>query len=94
MNVAAIKDWVFNVGGIFIMWIVLHYIAANLYARYCAEYSLFGLIKSIFIAEAPHCMAMRWMIYHGGAAIHTMWVSIGIWFTGKLFSKFIKEKEE
>lgn len=92
MNIATIKEWVFNVGGIFIMWIVLHYIAANLYARFCAEYSLFGLIKSIFIAEAPHCMAMRWMIYHGGAAIHTMWVSIGIWFTGKLFSKVMKEK--
>ena len=89
MNIDIIKDWVFNVGGIFMLWIILHYMAANLYARYCAEYSILGLIKSIFIAEAPHCIAMRWMIYHGGSSIHTMWVSIGVWFTGKLFSKFI-----
>jgi hypothetical protein len=93
MNFEAIKDWVFNVGGIFILWILLHYISANLYASYCAEYSILGLIKSIFVAEAPHCVAMRWMIYHGGSAIHSMWVSIGLWIMGKIFAKCINKEK-
>jgi hypothetical protein len=88
----SIKHWIFNIGGVFIIWILLHFTAANLYARFCAELSLIGFIKSIFVAEAPHCIAMRWVIYNGGATIHTMWISIGVWFTGKIFQKMISRE--
>jgi len=92
MNIQNIKDWFFNIAGVFIVWILLHFAAANMYAIFCAELSLLGLIKSIFVAEAPHCIAMRWIIYNGGATIHTMWISIGLWFTGKIFTNLFKKE--
>ena len=85
MNIQVIKEWFFNIASIIIMWLLLHFAAANLYARFCAELSIFGFIKSIFVAEAPHCVAMRWVIYNSGSVIHTMWISIGIWIMGKMF---------
>ena len=90
MNFQLIKDWFINIAGFFILWIVLHFVAANLYARFCAELSFIGLIKSIFIAEAPHCMALRWVIYNGGSVIHSMWLSIGVWLSGKILLNLLK----
>jgi hypothetical protein len=90
INFESIKNWIFNIAGVFIVWILLHYLAANLYASFCAELSIFGLFKSIFVAATPHCIAMRWIIYNGGSTINTMWISIGLWFTGKIFTNIIK----
>jgi len=89
MNIEIIKEWFYNIGGVFIVWILIHYISANLYPMFCAEASIYGLIKSIFIAEAPHCVGMRWIIYNGGSVIHTMWISIGIWVSGKIFTNLL-----
>jgi len=86
MWIETIKNWIFNIAGIFIIWIILHYAAANLYAKFCAELSILGFIKSFFVSEAPHCLALRWLIYNGGTAIHTMWVTIGLWCTNKLLT--------
>lgn len=82
---------VFDFAGIFILWIVLHFIAANLYSKFCAVWSPFGFIESIFVAQTPYCIAMRWIIYNGGNTINSMWVSIGLWITGKIF-KNIRNK--
>lgn len=84
-------QWLHDVAGIFILWIVIHYIASNMYAKFCAEVGVVGFIKSIFVAQAPHCIAMRWIIYNGGNVINNMWLSIGVWLTGKLLKDlFIK----
>lgn len=90
MWIETIKEWIINIAGIFIIWIVLHYIAANLYAKFCAELNIIGFIKSMFVSEAPHCVALRWLIYNGGIAIHMMWVSMGLWITSKIFTNIFK----
>ena len=87
--ISSASTWVVDVAGIFLMWIIIHYIASNLYASFCAELTLFGLIKSAFVAQAPHCIAMRWVVYNGGNVINNMWLSIGLWLTGKLFRDMI-----
>lgn len=87
--IAFVYDFVYNIAGIFIVWIVLHYLAANLYSSFCAELSLLGIIKSIFVAQAPHCVAMRWVIYNGGNVINSMWLSIAVWFTTKVFNTLL-----
>jgi sulfite exporter TauE/SafE len=89
MNYEAFKDWFFNIAGVVIIWIGLHYVTANLYPKFCAELSFIGLIKSIFVATSPYCTAMRWIIYNGGANISTMWASIGLWVTGNVFKKYV-----
>jgi len=72
--------------GIYILWIGMHFICANVYPHFCAEYTLIGIIKSIFVAETPHCLAMRWVIYNGGNIIHGMWTAIGVWISRKLLT--------
>ena len=80
---------VYDVAGIFILWIIIHYSAANLYSIYCAELTMIGFIKSVFIAQEPHCVAMRWIIYNGGNMINSMWLSIAVWITTKVFNNLI-----
>jgi hypothetical protein len=93
MNIKELFTTIYEVAGIFILWICLHYIAANLYPYYCADNSISGFIKSIFLAQAPHCIAMRWVIYHGGIAINSMWISIALWFSSKLLKNIIVNGE-
>jgi len=76
--------YICEVIGIYILWIILHYVSANLYPYFCAELGIWGFIQSIFVAESPHCIAMRWMIYNGGNVIHVMWISLGVWIVGKI----------
>ena len=90
MNPKTIFSFIYEVAGIFIFWIVIHFMAANLYHRFCADLSIIGFIKSIFIAQAPHCIAMRWVIYNGGNMINSMWVSLAMWFTTKIFANLMK----
>ena len=78
---------IYEVSGIYIFWILIHYIAANLYPMYCAEYGIIGFMKSIFIAQTPHCIAMRWVIYNGGIMINSMWISLSVWIVSKIVLK-------
>lgn len=94
MEIRDIMKYVYDVAGIFILWIVVHYTAANLYPIFCAEKSLIGFIKSIFVSQAPHCAAMRWLIYNGGNVINSMWVSIALWFSTKIFNNLLTVKKE
>lgn len=86
-----VYDFVVNIFGIYLLWILLHFIAANLYPVYCAEMSIWGLIKSAFIAPAPHCQAMRWVITNGGSVITQMWVVFGTWICGKIGGTIMHE---
>ena len=93
MNFLTIFKFIYEVAGIFIFWIIIHYIAANLYSHFCAELTIIGFIKSIFVAQAPHCIAMRWVIYNGGNMINSMWVTIAVWLTSKIVSNHFKNQE-
>lgn len=77
-------DFIMNICGIYLCWILMHFAAANLYPMYCAELSFWGLIKSAFVAPAPHCQAMRWIITNGGSVITQMWIVFGTWLCGKI----------
>jgi hypothetical protein len=88
------KHFITNVGGIYIGWIILHTIAANLYPVYCAELSIWGMIKSAFVAPAPHCQALRWVINNGGSMINQMWIVFGIWICGKFAENMFLKKDE
>ena len=91
MNYETFKQWFFDVAVIILIWISLHYLAANIYPKFCAEFTAIGFIKSIFVATSPYCIALRWIIYNGGASINMMWTSIGIWITGKVFKNLLNQ---
>jgi hypothetical protein len=91
MNIKSIFNAIYQVAGIFILWIIIHYIASNLYPKFCAELTFLGFIKSMFVAQAPHCIALRWIIYNGGIAINSMWISIALLITTKMLKKIVVE---
>jgi hypothetical protein len=70
--------------GIYILWILLHYIASQLYIHFCVSLTIWGFIMSPFLIPTPHCQALRWMIHNGAAVINSMWSVLGVWICGKL----------
>ncbi len=94
MNIKELLMSIYEVAGVFILWICLHYVAANLYPNYCAETSVVGFIKSVFVAQSPHCIAMRWVIYNGGIAINSMWITIAIWISSKLLRNVVSHEKK
>jgi len=68
-----------NAAGIYLLWICLHYGASQLYVPLCAPNDVKGFVLSPFIAPAPHCQALRWLIYNGGNSISAMWIIFGTW---------------
>ena len=62
---------------VYIMFILLHYAASNIYPRMCTSLTVMGFIMSPFMVLAPHCEAMRWVIVFTGTQIRNMWIWIG-----------------
>jgi hypothetical protein len=72
--------------GIYVIWILLHYITPHLYVHFCVPLTFRGFIMSPFIAPSPHCQALRWAIYNGGNTIIAMWIVFGTWIMQKLIT--------
>lgn len=86
-----------NICGIYLLWVVVHFVSSHLYIRFCSPSTFTGFLMSPFMAAAPHCQALRWAIYNGGNNIVSMWLILGVWLMScfPLFQKTEKvEKEE
>lgn len=79
--------FIFELCGIYIIWIFLHYISAHLYVYLCNPLSIIGFITSPFLVPALHCQALRWVIANGAININSMWLTIGTWIIAKLVIK-------
>lgn len=75
---------IYRIIGIYICYIVCHYLASHLYADFCVPKSFIGFIQSPFVAVLPHCQALRWIIYNGGNTLSLMWTVLGAWILLKL----------
>ena len=76
------------------MWIVLHYIAANLYPIYCAEPTLLGFLQSPFATPTPHCQGLRFIISNGGQFINNMWISLGTYACSKMCGSILFQESD
>lgn len=70
--------------GIYIAWICIHYISPRLYISYCVPATLIGFLYSPFLAQSPHCIALRWAISKGGESIYNMFGVLSIWLLTKI----------
>ena len=70
--------------GIYLVWIILHFIASHLYVKFCVPASFLGLVVSPFLTTTPHCQGLRWIIYNGANTINNMWIVIGTWMSSNL----------
>jgi hypothetical protein len=85
-----VKDYfvtAFRVAQIYIFWISIHYIAAQLSAQICVPQTILGFLYSPFLAVTPQCQGMRWIIYMGGDVIQNMWITLGAFLCLYVFKK-------
>jgi hypothetical protein len=78
-----IKEF-WTIGGIYFIWISLHFGATHLYSYLCAHPTLIGFLSSPFVTSTPICSALRWTIYQGADMINTMWGVLGTWLVAKI----------
>jgi hypothetical protein len=71
--------FIFNVAGIYFLWIFLHYIASHFYVKLCVPDNLIGFLLSPFMTTTPHCQGLRWIIYNAASVINNMWLLLGSW---------------
>ena len=74
-----LAEHIWFVGKIYIIWMFIYYIAANLYSYFCAPITIWGFIAAPFMVPLPHCIGLRWCIQHGSEVITAMWVMLGSW---------------
>ena len=86
-NIKPYMVGMFNVSAVYLCWITLHFITAQLYVRYCAHYSFYGFLLSPFLISAPHCVAMRWVFARGGTLIDGMWIILGTWLCSNVINR-------
>uniref|UniRef100_A0A6C0KY56 Transmembrane protein n=1 Tax=viral metagenome TaxID=1070528 RepID=A0A6C0KY56_9ZZZZ len=76
--------FIYDATKIYILWVVMHYGASQIYAPVCSPYSLWGFIVTPILAVTPQCKALRWIINTGGNTMETMWFILGAWFCTKI----------
>ena len=72
-----IGTFILSASKFYILWILLHYISSHLYVYFCANLSVYGFVTSVFVTQAPHCVALRYIINTGGTTITMMWIALG-----------------
>ena len=68
-----------NIYCVFIFWIIVHYISSHMYIYFCTSPTSSGFVMSSFMLAAPHCQALRWVVYNGGNTIISTWITFGFW---------------
>jgi len=68
-----------NIYCVFIFWIIVHYISSHMYIYFCTSPTSSGFVMSSFMLAAPHCQALRWLVYNGGNTIISTWITFGFW---------------
>ena len=75
---------IWSISKIYLFWIVVHFVSANLYAYYCAHMSFYGFLTSAFMTATPHCIGLNWMTNWTHNTIRNMWLTLGTWLVTKI----------
>jgi hypothetical protein len=85
--------FVFSACSTYLFWVLLHFIAAQIYLRHCVGSSWVDLLYSVIFVSSPYCQGLSWIIYHGSQQISAMWFVFGTYISNKLLTQYIhKEK--
>ena len=76
---------VIRVSYVYLLWILFHYLASQLYIKFCVPSNVFGFLISPFLTATPQCQGLRWVIYNGADMINHMWVLLGTWLCSNVF---------
>jgi hypothetical protein len=75
---------IINICGIYLLWIVLHFVASHLYIKWCVPSTIIGFLMSPFMTATPHCQGLRWIVYNAANMINNMWLIFGAWICSTL----------
>jgi len=75
---------VYDASKIYLLWVLLHFSASQVYVPICSPFSFWGFIITPILAATPQCKALRWIINTGGSTMETMWVILGVWLCSKI----------
>lgn len=70
--------------GIYVLWLTTFYVSSHMHSYFCVPATLFGFLLTPFLVPAPHCQALRWVIYNGGSSIMSAWFIFGAWIISHL----------
>lgn len=76
-TIVSMVSFVVKICGIYLLWICLHYLAAQLYIQCCVPTTMIGFMMSPFMVSTPHCQALRWIVYNAATMINHMWFLLG-----------------
>ena len=65
--------YLYDVFGVYLLWIALFYSASHLHTYYCTPKGIFGFISTPILIQAPHCVSFRWIISTGTTNINMFW---------------------
>ena len=83
---------IWSISKIYLFWIAVHFLSANLYVYYCTNWSFYGFFSSAFMVATPHCIGLNWMTNWTHNTIRNMWLTLGTWLISKIMEN--KEKKE
>lgn len=72
---------------IYMFWLFLHSLTANLYSYYCAYPSISGIFYSMLFAPSPHCRILFFLTDIGSQMIQSFWISVSIWLVTEIMKK-------
>ena len=75
---------VYDASKIYLLWVLLHFTASQIYVPTCSPFSFWGFIITPILAATPQCKALRWVITTGGSTMETMWVILGVWLCSQI----------
>jgi hypothetical protein len=76
--------FIIKASGVYLLWIILHYVASHLYVKLCVPNTLIGFLISPFMVATPHCQGIRWIVYNAANIINNMWILMGAWICSAL----------
>jgi hypothetical protein len=61
----------------YVVWVVVHFTASNLYMMHCVGKGFIGLLLSPLFVSTSYCQGLSWIIFTGSRQIMALWVTIG-----------------
>mgnify|MGYP003691608843 CR=1 FL=1 len=86
MAIPAMVIVAWKASSVYIFWIGVHYVSANVYPYFCADATIMGLLTSPILVMTPHCRALLWAQQTSSLVIQNMWIIIGTWLCSEILS--------
>lgn len=79
MKINSLSYYISTPIGMYLVWIILHYLAAHLYKMHCAPNGIWGFLLSPLMASTPYCTGLVWVLQNSVIKFMAIWTIVGSW---------------